>query len=105
LSKMDYCLLTYDSKLENYKYIQPTKFYDCLSIGLPYICAKGMISLEKHVNKLTQNLSVDYNSIEFPKLVKTDFSEYNHNLYNSSYQYDYVLNKFKKELINLINKI
>jgi len=46
LSKMDYCLIMYDPKLENYQKIQPTKFYDCLSLGLPYICSKGMISLE-----------------------------------------------------------
>jgi len=95
LAKMDYCLLTYDPNLGNYKYIQPTKFYDCLALGLPYICSKGMVNLEKHVNSISLNIVNDYNSSVFEDLIKTDFSEYNSSIYRKKYSYESILNHYR----------
>ena len=102
LAKMDYCLLTYDPNLGNYKYIQPTKFYDCLALGLPYICSKGMVNLEKHVNSTSLNISNDYNSSVFPNLIKTDFSVYNSRVYTSTYSYDSILNHYRQIVEELL---
>ena len=102
LAKMDYCLLTYDPNLGNYKYIQPTKFYDCLALGLPYICSKGMVNLEKHVNSTSLNISNDYNSSVFSNLIKTDFSVYNSRVYTSTYSYDSILNHYRQIVEELL---
>lgn len=97
LSKMDYCLITYDPKLGNHKYIQPTKFYDCLVLGLPFICSKGMVNLEKHT-KGTTNLAVEYNSVDFGDLKKTDFSDYNYKLYEDNYRVEDILKNYRDSL-------
>lgn len=102
LSKMDYCLLSYNPKLGNYKFIQPTKFYDCLSLGLPYICSKGMVNLEKHVNRSTQNISVEYDSLNFSKLTKTNFCEYNKKLYDTNYSYEKIMKDFTIKIKKII---
>tara|TARA_B100000029_G_scaffold515412_1_gene622284 strand:- start:483 stop:1271 length:789 start_codon:yes stop_codon:yes gene_type:complete len=94
LATMDYCILTYNPDLGVYKNIQPTKFYDCLALGLPYICSKGMTNLEKHVN-LSSNLAIEYDSIEFKGIKKTEFSEYNHQLYLTNYVYDDVCKEYR----------
>jgi hypothetical protein len=96
LSGMDYCLLMYDSNLGSYQYIQPTKFYDCLLIGLPYICSKGMINLEKHVNNETENISWKYGmSMNNLPLKNTSFCEYGRNIYNEKYDYEKILDEYK----------
>ena len=96
LSKMDYCLLMYNPSLGNYQYIQPTKFYDCLSIGLPYICSKGMVNLEKHVNNKTENISWEYGmSMNDLPLKNTNFSVYSRNIYNEKYDYEKILYEYK----------
>jgi hypothetical protein len=97
LSEMDYCLLMYNPMLGNYQHIQPTKFYDCLALGLPYICSKGMINLEKHINNSTENISWEYDAdmINLP-LKKTKFSMYSRDLYSSKYEYKKVLDAYKQ---------
>lgn len=80
LSEMDYCLIMYDPTLGNYKNIRPTKFYDCLALGLPFICSNGMTNLENHVGD-SSNIAVEYGCLDFGVLSKTEFSQYNRDLY------------------------
>lgn len=94
LSNMDYCFMTYNPDLGVYKNIQPTKFYDCLAIGLPYICSKGMRNLEKHVD-FSSNIAIEYGSIDFNGIEKTEFSEYNHQIYIEKYVYENICDDFR----------
>jgi hypothetical protein len=94
LSEMDYCLMMYDAKLDNYRKIQPTKFYDCLALGLPFICSKGMESLEQHIDQ-SSNLAFDYGSHEINGLKKTGLSQYNLDLW-PNFTYKSVVDDYQK---------
>lgn len=102
LSKMDYCLIMYNAKLDNYRKIQPTKFYDCLSLGLSYICSKGMTSLEGYID-YSSNLVFDYGTTDLTGLKKTELSQYNLDLY-PKFSYKTVVDAYRNFFENIVNK-
>jgi hypothetical protein len=101
LSKMDYCLMMYDAKLANYQKIQPTKFYDCLTLGLPFICSTGMTNLGKHVDG-TSNLMIDYGTSAWFGLKKTEISQYNLGLY-PTFSYQSVVTGYREFFESLVS--
>ncbi|MDC7999123.1 hypothetical protein [Gilvibacter sediminis] len=93
----DYCLIMYNAALENYRLIQPTKFYDSLMSNTPYICAEGMTALKENCGPEWPNLCLAYNSVEaFADLKKPVLNNKNRSLYTSTYEYTKVLGDIAK---------
>lgn len=101
----DYCLMTYDPSLKNHVRILPTKFFDCLMTNTPFICSKGMISLEQYVGQEWPNHAIDYGEVEaFKNLAKPIQSYKNRSLYEEKYAYSIIMNQVKvlyDEFLNL----
>lgn len=99
MCQMDYCLIMYNPNLMNYKFIKPTKFYDCLALGLPFICSKGMVALEVLCD--CDNLSVEYGVSNLGKIKKTYYSLKNREQYEN-YKYINVINIYSSELAKVL---
>lgn len=92
MQECDYCLIMYNAALENYRLIQPTKFYDALMSNTPYICAEGMEALKEHCGEDWPNLCLGYGDPDvFKDLGKPKVNNKNRNLYDQHYNYDTVL--------------
>lgn len=102
MSEMDYCLIMYDPSLENYRYIQPTKYYDCLALGLPYICSKGMVSLQQNCNN--DNIAQEYGTFTTSNLRKTDFLSKNFACFEI-YSYERVIGMLSVEFEKVFAKV
>lgn len=102
MSQMDYCLIMYNPALDNYKYIKPTKYYDCLAIGLPYICSEGMISLQNDCEDYSH--AQKYGSFSTENLCKTEYSEINANKFKK-YEYDIVVSEISKRIVKIIHSV
>ncbi|WP_435577583.1 hypothetical protein [Gilvibacter sp.] len=100
----DYCLIMYNADLENYRLIQPTKFYDSLMSNTPYICAEGMVALQEHCGADWPNLCLPYGDVNaFANLTKPVVSSKNRELYEQKYEYNTVLAEIAKVYSKYLN--
>jgi hypothetical protein len=101
----DYALIMYDPSLKNYQKILPTKFFDCICSNTPFICSKGMESLESFTNGEYPNLSLIYNDTNvFENLKKPLPNDENRKLYLEKYDYATIIDDLGNCYNSFLNK-
>lgn len=104
MQQCDYCLIMYNAELENYRLIQPTKFYDSLMSNTPYICAEGMEALKEYCGEDWPNLCLSYGDPDaFKDIEKPIVNTKNRQLYEAEYRYDTVLGAIATVYIRFLN--